>query len=181
MNTPFTAPAPVKGASRNSVGYLRDLMLDKAAHQGVTEAQAREQVDAWLAKGWPTQAQVSENIDRLKGEGYTGRTYSFTDTAQTTELEDGFYELNEGVIIKIQHAVHGSGRQYGKQLDTETGGFEKITGAVNLVRARGTRLTVERARELGQLYGMCIRCGATLTDEDSIERGMGPVCAAKGF
>lgn len=184
MPNPFdTKPgstAPVKPATERSKSYLRDLMLDKAAHLGEAEDQAKAKIDAWFAKV-PSQPQVSEAIGRLKSEGYTGQKHSFADTQPVTELEDGFYEIPGQGIIKIQHAIHGSGFQYGKELNTATGKFEKIAGAVRLVREVGKRLTVERARELGQLYGMCIRCGATLTDEESIERGMGPICAGKGF
>ena len=79
----------------------------------------------------------------------------------------------------MQIAVHGSGKPYAKLLDTATGNFDYSPGLVNEVRASGTRLTLERAKELGHLYGRCIRCGATLTDEGSIAAGIGPVCATK--
>ena len=139
-----------------------------------------EFADEWSAQG-PPQKQASESIDRLKGEGYTGRSHQFeqAEAQPSGELEDGFYELTDGRILKIVHAVHGSGNQYGKVLDTETGKFDYISGGARLVRETGTKLTLERARELGHLYGMCIRCGATLTDEDSIAAGIGPVCATK--
>ena len=184
MTTPFVtnirkteAPKP---ASDRSLSYLRDLMLDKAAHLGDTREGAQAKIDEWFAQG-PSQKQASESIDRLKGEGYTGRSHQFeqAEAQPSGELEDGFYELTDGRILKIVHAVHGSGNQYGKVLDTETGKFDYISGGARLVRETGTKLTLERARELGHLYGMCIRCGATLTDEDSIAAGIGPVCATK--
>lgn len=192
MTTPFVtnirqAKAP-KPASERSLSYLRDLMLDKAAHLGETKAEANEKIEAWYIQE-PNQAQVSEAITRLKGEGYTGRKYSFAEEAPaqpSAELEDGFYELpgidvNDPAfrIVKVQHAVHGSGNQYAKELNVGTGKFEYVAGLISKVRAEGTNLSLERARELGQLYGICVRCGATLTDEDSIAAGIGPVCATK--
>jgi len=39
------------------------------------------------------------------------------------------------------------------------------------------RLTAEKAKSLGALYGVCVFCSATLTDEASIAAGYGPVCA----
>lgn len=33
--------------------------------------------------------------------------------------------------------------------------------------------------QAGKFLGYCIRCGAELTDPDSIARGMGPICANK--
>jgi len=92
---------------------------------------------------------------------------------------EGFWELYDGAIVKVQIAVHGSGKPYGKLLNTDTGGFDYVSGILTRVRKEGTRLTLDRAKELGQLYGLCIRCGATLTDEGSIEAGIGPICATK--
>ncbi len=58
--------------------------------------------------------------------------------------------------------------------------FQKIVGAVKLLERQGGRkMTLEEAEEFGALYGFCCRCGRTLTDENSIEAGIGPVCAGK--
>ena len=100
-------------------------------------------------------------------------------TSYEAEDIDGFWELPDGAIVKVQIAVHGSGRPYGKILNTDTGKFTYDERVISQVRSAGTRLTLERAKELGQLYGMCVRCGATLTDEDSIAAGIGPWCAKK--
>jgi hypothetical protein len=35
------------------------------------------------------------------------------------------------------------------------------------------------AKTLGSLYGFCVRCGATLTDDASIKAGIGPICAKR--
>lgn len=40
------------------------------------------------------------------------------------------------------------------------------------------RLTAEKAKALGALYGVCVFCSATLTDEPSIAAGYGPICAS---
>lgn len=42
-----------------------------------------------------------------------------------------------------------------------------------------TLLSLAEAKQFGLLYGTCIRCGRTLTDEGSIAEGIGPVCATK--
>lgn len=81
-------------------------------------------------------------------------------------------------IFKVQVAHQGSGRLYAKKLNQETGKFEyhgrkfpfHQLGEISL-------LTLEKAKEFGDLYGMCAKCGATLTNEESIERGIGPICA----
>lgn len=106
-------------------------------------------------------------------------------------LEDGMYKHGD-VIYKVQKAVHGSGRQYAKKLcyfdengyeakaAGDGGGWKFIyqQGAVNTLSAE-EKMSLEDAQEFGRIYGVCCRCGATLTDESSIEAGIGPICASK--
>lgn len=104
-------------------------------------------------------------------------------TPEAAELEDGIYHLVSAnglnlQIIKVIHAVNGSGRQYAKVLDIETGVWNYSAGMVKKLTAEN-KLDLETAKEYGHLYGMCVRCGRTLTDEGSIAAGIGPVCATK--
>lgn len=94
------------------------------------------------------------------------------------QVTEGMWLIGQEVI-KVQRAVHGSGNLYGKALDRETGRFEYQPGLTKRLAQHGVRMTLEQAREFGHLYGMCCVCGATLTDEHSIEAGIGPVCATK--
>jgi len=89
--------------------------------------------------------------------------------------EDGMY-LHEGRVYKVQVAKQGSGRLYAKRLDEGTFVYE--SGAIYRLSA-DERMTLAQAQEYGRLYGICCRCGAELTDEKSIEDGIGPVCATK--
>jgi len=41
------------------------------------------------------------------------------------------------------------------------------------------KMTLEEGKKYGAIYGVCVRCAATLTREESIERAMGPICAGK--
>jgi hypothetical protein len=98
--------------------------------------------------------------------------------------EDGFYlnpETDE--VYKVQVAHHGSGALYAKRLvlpdaGLERGGWNYEAGLIGRIDP-AWRLTFEAAQAWGRLYGYCCRCGAILTDEDSIARGMGPICAGK--
>lgn len=44
-----------------------------------------------------------------------------------------------------------------------------------------SKLTVEQAGKLGKKYGICIKCGKTLTDPVSVDQGIGPVCIKTGI
>ncbi len=91
--------------------------------------------------------------------------------------EFGFHSAHE--IYKVQHAVHGSGHLYAKRLDENTGSFIHAPGAIRKLASQGRKMTLKEAKEYGALYGTCVRCGRTLTDENSIAAGIGPICAEK--
>lgn len=99
--------------------------------------------------------------------------------AKAAPLEDGMYRDGDA-IYKVIHGVNGSGRQYAKQLVVEgdKGRFTYAPGAIRKLTA-DQRMDLDEARKYGALYGMCIVCGATLTDEESIARGIGPVCEGR--
>lgn len=96
--------------------------------------------------------------------------------------EDGIYRTPDGTIYKVQIAKQGSGQLYAKRLQiTQNAGrtdtqFVYAQGAIHTLRANW-RMTAEQAAEFGALYGICCACGRDLTDEQSIARGIGPVCA----
>ncbi len=107
-------------------------------------------------------AQERLGATETAGEGW----YSYDVTG-----DDG---RDETRIAKVQKAAHGSGRLYAKRLDPE-GGWVYEAGLVGRLD-EGMRLSVEDAAVFGKLYGVCAVCGRTLTDETSIEAGIGPVC-----
>jgi hypothetical protein len=101
-------------------------------------------------------------------------------TATVEKLTDGMYKDPDGVIYKVQRALNGSGHLYAKRLviGEGSGTFEYERGAISRLRLEW-RMTVEEAAAFGRLYGWCCVCGRPLTDEQSIERGIGPVCAGR--
>jgi hypothetical protein len=111
-----------------------------------------------------------------------------TTRAAAPAITDGMY-LKDGVVYKVQVAVHGSGNLYAKRLEVEEaldadgqtvarGRFEYAPGVIRDLRPEH-RMTLEQAKQFGALYGVCCRCGRTLTNEDSIEAAMGPICRGK--
>lgn len=100
------------------------------------------------------------------------------------ELTDGMYRLASGEIFRLQYAVHGSGRLYGKRLvvDEDEDGteiwFERDTTAIRRLTP-ADKMSKEAAKEFGQLYGVCCVCARTLTDETSIADGIGPICGGR--
>jgi hypothetical protein len=88
-------------------------------------------------------------------------------------------------ILKVQKAVHASGHLYTKELKQNgTDGdwfFEMLRGGMKSLRTEpdARKMTLDEAAEFGKLYGICCSCGRTLTNELSIELGIGPICREK--
>lgn len=94
------------------------------------------------------------------------------------KMEPGFY-IHKGEVYKVVWNQAGT-RMYARQLDKKTWRFEYRHGAINLLNP-DERLTVEEASAYGHLTGRCGCCGRLLTNEESIERGIGPICFEKYF
>lgn len=119
----------------------------------------------------------------------TAANVSVTESAvivAPVEITEGFWTLDSS-IYKVQRAVHGSGRLYAKILDVGPGvdgapeaSWHYAPGAFQRLGREGAhKLTREEAAEFGKLYGVCCICGRTLTNEESIAAGIGPICAGK--
>jgi hypothetical protein len=155
VSTP--AAGGVRPASDKQRTYLRSL-IERKGHKQID-------MDGLSAK------EASELIDVLRTR---------PDAVDAPALEDGMYRRN-GQIYKVQHAVHGSGRQYAKVLADNGDGsfsFQFESGAIARLRAEH-RLSLEEAQEFGKIYGVCCVCSRTLTDERSIDAGIGPVCGGR--
>lgn len=94
-------------------------------------------------------------------------------------VTEGYY-LQEDTVYKVVKAK-STGNLYAKALHTSDYGrasWDYAPGAMRHLRG-AARLTLEQAAEMGTRCGVCVVCGATLTDPESVERGIGPVCAAR--
>lgn len=103
--------------------------------------------------------------------------------AAKRDVEEGFYTREaDGTVevAKVQRAVHGSGNLYAKLLD-DAGSFVYTRGLIGRIRSQDgwKALTLDEAKRLGKLYGRCMVCGRTLTNEQSIQDGIGPICASR--
>ena len=177
MSNPFTVRII---ANANSItgpqrSFLRDLMIQKARLAQLDMAEAEAKLDPWL--DGLTSSQAHDHIDATKAAIADLRAMNMTKPEDVGI--DGFWELPDGRIAKVQMAVNGSGNPYAKIMDVDTGKFNYASGLITEVRNHGTRLPLERAKDLGKLYGICVCCGRTLTDEGSIAAGIGPICATR--
>ena len=165
----------VKPASEKQIAFLESLRASRTPH-----------IEAAAVKAWAEQAgskAVSAKIDELKA---MPKAAPAKGQQHAEEPADGIYYVPEaegpGHIFKVYKMVHGSGRQGCKRLvhdGDQEGRFEYMGLAVKHLPVEAKAMSLEEAKAFGRLYGFCVRCGRTLTDEESIAAGIGPVCSGK--
>ena len=93
----------------------------------------------------------------------------------------GFYCTSDGTFYRVQ-SNKAKTNVYAKELQTSQGGrpFWKYVGRLPFAKlGKDVRLTKEQAAEFGHTHGSCLICMRELTDEESVARGIGPVCATR--
>ncbi len=115
------------------------------------------------------------NMSRAEISRYIGTLQAAPRAQAPVEITEGVYR-HADTYARVKKAVHGSGNLYATVL--RAGSWEYAPGLVRRL-TMADRLTLEEAKAYGHLYGQCIVCGRTLTDEKSIEAGIGPICAGR--
>lgn len=97
-------------------------------------------------------------------------------TRPETRPPEGLH-LVDGQVYRVQRSQ--ADRLYTKALDPKSAQW-RYTGRAPLQHLSAeTVLTVDAAREWGVRFGVCAVCGRVLTNETSVERGIGPVCEGR--
>ena len=165
----------VLAASPRQIALVDDLL--KQLHHD----QAAEMHQELSRRGiFQSRVLTSEVIDNLIAQ--KRRMPRAHPVVENPAVEAGMYKVDDQ-IYKVQKAVHGSGILYAKKLvpPTAFGGKAEFVYAPGVIRTltAANKLTLEEAKAFGVLYGTCVCCGRTLTDERSIAAGIGPVCAGR--
>lgn len=133
--------------------------------------------DVRAAQGLPSKGEASAVIDALFAADWAPRDeVTPTDHAGAeVKLEaKQVYRAADGRVIRIQ--VSKQGNLYGKVLDEESGAWEYLP-RVKAELSGARLLTLDEAIAISAAIGQCVRCSRTLTAEDSVRRGIGPVCS----
>jgi hypothetical protein len=95
--------------------------------------------------------------------------------------EVGMYLNAEGVAFRVKMSK-STGRLYAERFVPEAEAradrFVYEGGAVYRLDA-SMRMTLEQAKALGAQYAQCCVCGRNLTADQSVEAGIGPICAGR--
>lgn len=95
------------------------------------------------------------------------------------EPEAGVYRDAAGRLLRVYRGQQ-SGRMLAKEVcvgEEYDVGYRYVGTAAGLV-CEQQRLSLEEVGKMGIATGECIVCGRRLDDPESVDRGIGPVCAA---
>jgi len=120
-----------------------------------------------------TFAQVNETIECLKDIILSEKKIALTNPA-TADITPGIYRNDKGTF-KVYKARSGSHLLAKKLIDDEW----IYQGAANRFVKAAEKISIEEAKEYGKRTGNCMVCSRELTNPDSIEAGIGPICASK--
>ena len=90
-------------------------------------------------------------------------------------IQSGSYWTASGTIARVRKS-HSTDRLYAEEFNIESMRFSYAKG---LVYHLDKRMTLDEAKAWGARLGHCCVCGAKLTDNRSVEAGIGPVCVKK--
>lgn len=129
-----------------------------------------------------TKGQASDLITNLIDSIRKLRQDAPAPTNTTPTPEPGLYFLpgDPITVIKVQRNQAGT-RVYTKTLDVSDpeNPTWTYTGTTHLTDPALSPLDLDTATAFGRRTGVCSDCGRLLTNTESIERGIGPICAGK--
>lgn len=176
-----------KPASEKQVALIRRLLTEKdltGTRFEVTEPSSWEDALAEVGVGTPRDlvaelARTSRDASSVIDELFALPRLS----TGTRDWAAGVYEGADGRVYRVY-----LGQQSGRMLVKEVVGnredgytLEYIGSAARVMPADARKLTLEEAKEWGRATSHCIKCGLRLDDPESVDRGIGPVCAKKDW
>lgn len=144
--------------------YERAFDVATGAGKAISGAEARVTIDALLAAPPKVDAPAEppEGIHHHDGTIYRVQTAKTSGKRYATALVE--------VAGRYSHGAAGNATEWA---------WDYVGRRPFLVLSEATYLTLEQAKAFGVAHGVCAVCGARLSNPDSVERGIGPVCASR--
>jgi len=153
-----------------------------------TPAQVAFLKELFTAKKNPAMAaKMIADVERIVAGGNLKRDFAHDLINQLLTLPDvapatvknlvgpGMYVL-DGQIFRVKNSR--GGRPYASLLNVKNMTYTYVCGAITQLKPEH-RMNAEQAARFGRETGCCCVCARTLLRKDSIDRGIGPVCAGK--
>lgn len=124
-------------------------------------------------KGTLSEKQIACVMNAILKDAQTARA------SVSVVTEVGMYRTSDGDVFRVKQSK--SGNLYAMRFDPTAPKSERFVyeaGSIFRISA-SDRMTLAEASAIGAQCGICVVCGAELSDPKSIERGIGPVCAKR--
>jgi len=137
---------------------------------------------------------ASAMIDMLKALPKRSPNGSASAQSRGSEPQAGMYRQPDGQIVRVYHGQQSGYMLLKNLVDTgvpypkdENGvaaegtihQYEYVGRAAYNLDPEATLLPLAEAKEYGRMSGTCCRCARRLDVPESVEAGIGPVCAGK--
>ena len=169
-------------ASQGQINFINGLVRERDASD-----EAKRRIAALIANGMDKR-KAHDVIDYLKSLPKLAKAQDAAQPQQQIKVPAGRYALErEGRIDFFQVDTPEDGRWAGyvfvKQLFGAPGNFRrqpiKVREQRNAILEAIAVDPMAAAQRFGHELGICSQCGSPLTNEESIQLGIGPVCRAK--
>lgn len=164
-----------KPATEKQVGFLNSLMADRVMDDehrhwllcqiesnSLSSLQASQEIDALLKR--PKIAKVSEK--------------HVAKSEWVEAVEDAYYKDSEGTFYQAKRSK--AGHLYAMTLVPHGKKFKWVYAPGAMKNFQNWKpVSAEDAAAFGKAWGHCMVCARLLTNPDSIEAGIGPICAGK--
>lgn len=188
----YTATYP---ATPRQLAFIRKLGDERDLTGGQGVFTNRVELEDFLTRSPLTTHQASRLIDWMlalpkraseqepQAQAQTGY-YVRTESGTTSDREDTDGEPTRVVYVVVLNKAGTA--TYAKRMEVSMGAngprgrWVYAPGVGRALAAEGLEpLTPTEAAQLGRHHGACVICGRTLTDPESVARGIGPVCITK--
>lgn len=161
-------------ATEAQTRYLKSLLTKR-----VIDDEHAHWILCQIESGDLSKRQAHVEIDVLLSKPMRRKEAFVPMPAMKTEVALGFYTDGDNVYEVVESK---QGNKYAKVLVVKTHGKQGTWAYVQGGMAHAKdwdALTVEQAAGLGKQWGVCMCCGRTLTKQESIDAGIGPICAGR--
>ena len=160
-------PATFTPCSPKQAAFLAKLVQDRVCYPALQQAAKDAQHQGISAH------EASAAIDKA-----LGCPKAALPAAAAAPAPQGYYLVNGEVFAVV--VGKESGKLYAKKLLLAggKGSWVYAPGAVYNLKPE-QKLTLAQAQEMGHMFGVCMICGRTLTDQKSVSAGIGPICAKR--
>lgn len=168
--TPVQAPAPTgRPASDKQRSFVESLL----AQRDLTGTKYEGWTPDWSRATSKSASAVIEYLLTLP------RKTAQSASSATEEPEAGVYTDGDQ-MIRV-YLGQNSGKMLAKRVQVESGEYvyEYLGQAVRFITAQFRRMTLAEIGALGHKTGNCAHCGRRLDDPESVDLGIGPVCAKR--